>query len=73
MHVLSYCKNLPFIEEIEMDSDEEQIENVEETSRGDSDDELVIDKVNICLLMNLKLSMLQSEQQASNSIFSAGR
>jgi len=56
-----------------MDSDEEQIENVEETSRGDSDDELVIDKVNICLLMNLKLSMLQSEQQASNSIFSAGR
>ena len=45
--VLSYCKNLPFIEEIEIDSDEEQTENVEETSKGDSDDELEIDKVNI--------------------------
>lgn len=44
--VLSYCKNLPFIEQIEIDSDEEHTENVEETSRGDSDDEL-IDKVNI--------------------------
>jgi hypothetical protein len=28
---------------------------VEETSRGDSDDELVIDKVNICLPMNMKI------------------
>jgi len=44
LHVLSYCKNLPFIEEIEIDSDEEQLENVEETPRGDSNDELVIDK-----------------------------
>ena len=31
-----------------MDGDDGQIETVEETSRGESDDEFVMDKVNIC-------------------------
>ena len=55
--LLSYCKNLPFIEKIEIDSDEKQIEKctVEETSQGDRSDELEIDMVDICLPMNIKI------------------
>ena len=45
---LPHCKNLPFIENVDMDGDDGQIETVEETSRGESDDKFVIDKVNIC-------------------------
>ena len=45
---LPHCKNLPFIEKVDMDGDDGQIETVEETSRGESDDEFVMGKVNIC-------------------------